>query len=375
MKFFELATCLEPAVPGGLSRAPYLRELISMFTTVTEDEWNTRKDPSTLPTDSTLESMYSRDGAFPIKLAKALCARLNTDQFVSSMEELDLPVKEIIANSIATYDEHVDLEHFAYDVTALLVTILHDKAKLSDCTTQLLRTVKMQSVRAANEKYLLVRSRGCGLCGTPLSVTSGNASRDSFDIVFLDQLGEITPDDFAVTCKPCAEKYNLAHTDADVAQLRTHNDTLKAEETIDAGLAPLGLDEKIIALLTVINQLPLDSNTLDTTYDVLPLTEKLDDRTLLRSCRDAMATYEPVVREAAKSLESSGELDFDLMRHQIRSAWFVMRKTGMPQYEIWTRLTSWIHDKTHVDAYACGIVVSFMIQICDLFSPSKQVLA
>lgn len=119
-----------------------------------------------------------------------------------------------------------------------------------------------------------------------------------------------------------------------------HNHTLQAAETIDAGLAPLGLDAKIIALLTVINQLPLDSITLDTTYDVLPLTEKLDDRALLRSCRDAMATYEPVVREAAKSLESSGELDFDLMRQQIRRAWFVMRKTGMPQYEIWTRLTS-----------------------------------
>ncbi|WP_227658931.1 MULTISPECIES: hypothetical protein [unclassified Corynebacterium] len=219
---------------------------------------------------------------------------MNTNQFVSSMEEIDLPVKEIIANSIAAYDEHVDLEHFAYDVTALLVTILHDKAKLSDCTTQLLRTVKMQSVRAANEKYLLVRSRGCGLCGTPLSVTSGNVSRDSFGIVFLDQPGEITPDDFAVTCKPCAEKYNLAHIDADVAQLRTHNRTLKAAETIDAGLAPLGLDEKIIALLIVINQLPLESITPDTIYDVLPLTEKLDDRALLRSCRDAMATYAPV---------------------------------------------------------------------------------
>lgn len=221
MKFFELAACFEPAVPRGLARAPYLRELISMFTTVTGDEWTTRKDPSNLPTDSTLESMCSRDNAFPIKLAKALYARLNTDQFVSTMEELDLPVKEIIANSIAAYDEHVDLEHFAYDVTALLVTILHDKAKLSDRTTQLLRTVKMQSVRAANEKYLLVRSRGCGLYGTPLSVTSGNASQDSFDIVFLDQPGEFTRDDFAVTCKPCAEKYNLAHTEADVAQLRT----------------------------------------------------------------------------------------------------------------------------------------------------------
>lgn len=62
MKFFELAACLEPAVPGGLARAPYLRELISIFTTVTEDEWNTRKDPSNLPTDDIFDRLEKEFG-------------------------------------------------------------------------------------------------------------------------------------------------------------------------------------------------------------------------------------------------------------------------------------------------------------------------
>ena len=55
MKFFELAKCLKPAMPRGLSRAPFMRELISMFTTFTEDEWGTNRAPSTLPSDSALE--------------------------------------------------------------------------------------------------------------------------------------------------------------------------------------------------------------------------------------------------------------------------------------------------------------------------------
>ena len=37
MKFFELASCLAPAVPGGYSGALFMRELILMFTNVTID--------------------------------------------------------------------------------------------------------------------------------------------------------------------------------------------------------------------------------------------------------------------------------------------------------------------------------------------------
>lgn len=262
MKFFELARCLEPAVPGGLSRTPYMCELISMFTTVSEAEWVTRKDPSHLPTDAVRESMASRDSGFSKKVAKAICARLDAQLFVSVLTELDLATQELIAQNIADYGEQVDLADFAYQVTELLVEILHTKAGLKDKTAQLLRQARIESVKAKHEKQLILRSRGCGICGTPLAITSHDASRDSFDIIFLDATDRIGPDDFAVTCKPCAEKYNLSHTDEEVAQLRDHA-VLAANESIDAGLAPLGLDSKIIELLAVVNQLPIDEATAD----------------------------------------------------------------------------------------------------------------
>lgn len=111
MKSFELATCLEPAVPGGLSRAPYLRELISMFTIVIEDEWDTNQDPSPLPSDSVLESITTRDSASSKKLANAICAQLDIKAFIERLHELDLATQELIA-----HDEHIDLENFEYDV-------------------------------------------------------------------------------------------------------------------------------------------------------------------------------------------------------------------------------------------------------------------
>ena len=57
MRFFELADALHPLVPGGLTRTPYLREMISMFTTVTEAEWAQLAPPSPLASGATSESL------------------------------------------------------------------------------------------------------------------------------------------------------------------------------------------------------------------------------------------------------------------------------------------------------------------------------
>lgn len=370
MKFHELAACLAPALPGGLARAERMRELISMFTTVTEDEWGTRNDPTALPSDSVLESMASRASGFTKKLATAICARLDINAFIERMDELDLATQELIAQNIATHDEHVDLENFAYDVAELLIGILHEKAGLPDKTAAVLQHAKIHAALTKSRDLCLTRSRGCATCATPLRTESHGSSQASYDIVFLeDATDPLGPDDFAVPCKPCAERFNLAHTEADLAQLRAHNQSLNAAATVDEGLAPLGLDGKISQLLAVINQLPLEEAVYDSNFNVVELAKKLDDMALLRQAKDAMATYEPVVRNAAKSLEAQGLLDFEQMRHQIKCAWFVLRDSGLSQYEIWQRLTSWIHEHTRVDQYACGVVVAFMIQICDLFTP------
>ncbi|MGO3330745.1 hypothetical protein [Brevibacterium aurantiacum] len=282
MKFHELAACLAPALPGGLARAERMRELISMFTTVTEDEWGTNRDPSTLPSDSVLESMASRASGFTKMLPNAICARLDIDAFVERLYGLDLATQELIAQNIAAHDEHVDLENFEYDVGELLVGILHEKAGLPDRTAAVLRRAKIYAALTKNRDLLLTRSRGCATCCTPLRTRSHDSSQASYDIVFLDDASEpFAPDDFAVMCKPCAERFNLAHIEADLAQLRAHNRALTAAENVDESLAPLGLDRKISQLLAVINQLPFEEAVRDTNYSVVKLKEKIDDMALL----------------------------------------------------------------------------------------------
>lgn len=375
MKFFELADALHPLVPGGLARAPYLRELISMFTTVTEAEWATRADPSTLPSDATLERMASTDKAFTKKLAKAITARWGVKNFVTVLDDLELETQQLITDNIAAYGEQVRLDHFPEDVARLLVEVVHEKAGTDNGKAKVLAEIAVQAARVRYEKLLLARSRGCTNCGRPLGISSHGQQTDSYAIVFLDcEENEYSADDFAVVCKPCGEKYELSHTPQDVTKLRQSNKALSLSDRVDEGLVPLGLDQKITQLLIAIHNLPIEDLATDVTYDVMPMQAKLDDVKLVRRVRDHMSIYESVVWEKAKALEEAGKLDFERMRDDIWGAWRVLVDAGLSQDEVWARLTEWIDQHTQVDEYACGVVVSFMTQICELFKPGRQIL-
>lgn len=62
------------------------------------------------------------------------------------------------------------------------------------------------------------------------------------------------------------------------------------------------------------------------------------------------------------------------MRDDIWGAWRVLVDAGLSQDEVWAHLTEWIDQHTQVDEYACGVVVSFLTQICELFKPGRQIL-
>ena len=101
---------------------------------------------------------------------------------------------------------------------------------------------------------------------------------------------------------------------------------------------------------------------------------KLDDVKLVRRARDHMSIYESVVREEGKSLGEAGNLDFERMRDDIWDACRVLIDAGLSHDEVWARLTEWIDQHTQVDEYACGVVVSLLTQICELFKPRRQIL-
>ncbi|OKL50466.1 hypothetical protein [Boudabousia marimammalium] len=234
MKLFELADTPHPLVPRGLAHAPYLRELISMFTTVTEAEWVTRAGPYTLPSDATLERIALTDKVFTKKLAKAITARWRIKNFVTMIDGLELETQQLITANIASYGERVRLDRFPDDVARLLVEIFQAKAGTDNGKIKVLADITMQAARMRYEKLLLARSRGCAKCGRPLGISSHDRQADSDSIMFLDSDEDgYTADDFAALYKPYGKKYEFRHTPQDIAELCRSNVSLLLNDQVD----------------------------------------------------------------------------------------------------------------------------------------------
>lgn len=372
MKLFELKIALEPLIPGKKNRAEKWREFIASFTKLNVDDLNDPNDPVVFISDATLNSMNSRDSALSPTYVRALFAKLDMNNFIDLLSSKDEATQTLIIENIRAYGEDIDPGDFAYQVAELLVRILHKKGKLKKDLASRLREMRIHAQQTRYKDLVLARSRGCARCKAALKVTSHDQVASSYELVFLDTEVEIPSDcDYAAMCKPCAEKFTLSHTLEEADELRANMRELASREDIEGALAPLDLDEKIKTLLHRINDVPeIDVDT-SSNYRVVDLAEKIEHAGLLRRCRDLMANYEHVVREHCKALVDSGELDFDQMCGQIRSAWYVTRNKGLAQDQVWNQLTAWIHEHTKVDEYAAGIVLTFMIQICEVFAPSK----
>lgn len=372
MKLFELKIALEPLIPGKKNRAEKWREFIASFTKLNVDDLNDPNDPVVFISDATLNSMNSRDSALSPTYVRALFAKLDMNNFIDLLSSKDEATQTLIIENIRAYGEDIDPGDFAYQVAELLVRILHKKGKLKKDLASRLREMRIHAQQTRYKDLVLARSRGCARCKAALKVTSHDQVASSYELVFLDTEVEIPSDcDYAAMCKPCAEKFTLSHTLEEADELRANMRELISREDIEGALAPLDLDEKIKTLLHRINDVPeIDVDT-SSNYRVVDLAEKIEHAGLLRRCRDLMANYEHVVREHCKALVDSGELDFDQMCGQIRSAWYVTRNKGLAQDQVWNQLTAWIHEHTKVDEYAAGIVLTFMIQICEVFAPSK----
>lgn len=278
MRFFELADGLRTLGPGGLARAPYLRESFSMFTTVIEAEWSTRSASTMLPNDATLGRMASIRPAFRKKFARAITLPWGIKKFDFIFDDLELKTQQSIIDNIAADGEQVRLDHFPEDIARILIQIVAEKSGAADGKVNVLDEFAVQATRVRYEKILLVRSCGCAKCGRLLAISSHGQQADSYAIVFLESDEcQYSADGSAAVCKPCGEKYEFSHTPQHVEQMRQSNKPLSFSVWVDEGLVLLGLDWEMAQLLIAIHNLPTEDLAAGLTCDVMPMQPKLVD--------------------------------------------------------------------------------------------------
>lgn len=189
MQFHQWAKSVRPVVPGNLHGPSYARELISMFTTVNEGEWNTRNDPTSTASisDDVLTSLMSRDAGFSKGLANAIYSRLNIDNLICLIEDLDEPAQNLIRLNFESFEVKIRLTHVAEDACLILLDILERLAKIKKPDLQARIRIRQLAAKARYREELLVLSDGCLQCGKTLNIESHDKSKASYVIVLLDE--------------------------------------------------------------------------------------------------------------------------------------------------------------------------------------------
>ncbi len=113
VEFKEFFSMMKNRISDSADIPYFFRDLISMITNVTEDEWRTPKDPSTkLSKDSTLHS-YVKDRGLSKKFAQSIVHRLTSENFIDSLETRPATVLNLLADDFKPYDSTADASNIA----------------------------------------------------------------------------------------------------------------------------------------------------------------------------------------------------------------------------------------------------------------------
>lgn len=134
----------------------FFKDLVAMITEVTEDEWDTPKDPSTkLSKESTLRS-YAKRGLSQ-KFAQSIVYRLKPKMFIESLNTRPVAVRKLLADDFKPFDAIADANNIASKLAAVFTDIIKVTAGIvvpSDLEKQKLQQLE-QDLRNKYGDYLI----------------------------------------------------------------------------------------------------------------------------------------------------------------------------------------------------------------------------
>ncbi len=87
-----------------------------------------------------------------------------------------------------------------------------------------------------------------------------------------------------------------------------------------------------------------------------------------KKIRNEITDYYLYIREQFSQLDKQNSKSFDAIASQIKTFYIILSKTENSQEVIYGQLTEWLSKKTDNSSLgACGIIVSFFIQNCEVF--------
>ncbi|WP_055427115.1 ABC-three component system protein [Bifidobacterium aesculapii] len=375
-RFCDLVKSLRPLIGKELSAGKQVAEVISMLTRVPGNRIGTAADPSQA-SQETLRKMSSDDRSFTKKLANAIYECMDLGQFIIRIDAAAIPVKQRIVDNLAEYGTKVNLDELGERCVKIALTVISRKAGQKLTSESVAAKIAYARGIADNKDALLMQCAGlCMECSASLIADKRGDGIPVYEILPIDpDVSSYGLDDYVVMCPTCAAKYKHHPSKSDIDRVRSEKKAVSKQRDFEGLLTPLSLEKELAKLLDDIRELGFE----DTSHQQIqmrnpvPIRDKVsEDGELCREITDSVSSYYPFIAARMKMLEETQRLSFNDLLSQMHAKYLKYEGQGLSQAEIFDHLSDWIADRTHSRSRTASILVSYFVQICEVFRAPAQ---
>lgn len=383
MLFTEVIHAIHPHLMKDADVPEYMRTLIAMLCDVPEEEWTTKRDPSSEESykDGSLRKFYTSGPSK--KLAKKMLARLTKDNFLASIYSADRPdiVLDGIAEDIAPFTHTTSSDHVGENLFDLLKQGLEERINPELGNSRKIQQALQNSARlkgAYGSGLLEDCSNTCSIPGCThhlQTLAADGQSADNYEILIINDKKPAGYPNICAVCHDCFQKYTLKHSATEKKRLADMKNfqmnARKARET----LSETNIDKGILAVVESLNNPKFGNLCASINYEPIPLERKIDEKKyfiLSQVVKMYVTKYFFPINQLMQNLSRQGKYSDELVRSQIKSAYLTLQNKGLSQIEIFENLSKQIFRITKQPEIYCKIVVSYFIQSCEVFHDITQ---
>lgn len=386
MLFTELVHAIHPHLMKDADVPDFMRNLIQMLCDIPEDDWSTKKDPSSEQSnkDSSLRKFYTKGPTK--KLAKSMLGRLTRNNFLESIyhddyaaERTDV-VLESLAEDIQPFVDDVDKDNvgealfdlFKQSLEFIVNPELENDRRLSAAKT---KSVKAKGLYGSG--LLDDCKHACSMpgCGKHLQVVNDkNHAVDDYEIASINKDKTSSYENLVAVCHDCFQSYIFNHMKAEEKELQTIKrlqiDARSTRRTLDEVAIEKGITQVVINLSKA-----KPGQLLELNYDAVSVPEKIDEDLhsfLVYEVKGHVTKYFLFIEMAMQDLARRKQFSDDLLRAQIKESYRKLAEKKNGPEMIYSALSERLRNITKQDIRFCAIVISYFIQSCEVFNVTTK---
>ncbi len=382
MDFRTFAKPLVELVYSDLNKGNAVLQLFLDITTYDNLSDNSLRDME----ESTYRG-YLQEGRGISRVAGLALKNLDTDKFAAKINGLPTDVINMLIDEYGDEIPDMDSLNIGEQLAKKFADILRSAKDKPRNGGEARLPLKSKTAGTKEAELFLETGGTCPLCGSPISsegsskrykvvgITPATAKKDYREKRKYEEAVPQMPvlgsaGDRIALCLDCACRYENERDPHVFATLLAKKRELRARNDLIAEISSVDIEKTLPMLLTRLGQVR-DYNELGKLpMKALRVREKIDASELLLILK--IETYNVnfynFIRCQGQILEQQGDLDFTLLASQVRHCYLKLRKSGISQEQVFSRICSWIALKTGSDrTVECEALAAFFVQNCEVF--------